>query len=119
MLKKSYIHRAFASLCIAAMLCGNLTAFAAIITDLNGEIEGDEVYPIMVETRDGLQKREMNSKARKPVSSVMGELFPDGEPYVFEDPDNPGEYRVYVYGSHDMRIREYCGDDQVVWSAKC
>lgn len=40
MLKKSYIHRAFASLCIAAMLCGNLTAFAAI-TDLNGEIEGD------------------------------------------------------------------------------
>ena len=55
MLKKSYIHRAFASLCIAAMLCGNLTAFAAI-TDLNGEIEGDEVYPIMVETRDGLQK---------------------------------------------------------------
>ena len=46
-----------------------------------------------------------------------GRAFPDGEPYVFEDPDNPGEYRVYVYGSHDMRIREYCGDDQVVWSA--
>lgn len=115
MLKKSYIHRAFASLCIAAMLCGNLTVFAAI-TDLNGEIEGDEVYPIMVETRDGLQKGDEFKAPGNPYLPLW-EYIPDGEPYVFEDPDNPGEYRVYVYGSHDMRIREYCGDDQVVWSA--
>lgn len=47
----------------------------------------------------------------------LWEFIPDGEPYVFEDPDNPGQYRVYLYGSHDMLIEEYCGRDQVVWSA--
>ncbi len=47
----------------------------------------------------------------------MWEYIPDGEPYVFEDPDRPGEYRVYVYGSHDNLIDQYCGRDQVVWSA--
>ncbi|MDO4216129.1 MAG: family 43 glycosylhydrolase [Bacteroidales bacterium] len=45
------------------------------------------------------------------------EYIPDGEPYVFEDPDNPGKFRVYVYGSHDMLQNTYCGLDQVVWSA--
>ncbi len=47
----------------------------------------------------------------------LWEYIPDGEPYVFEDPDRPGEYRVYVYGSHDSLIDEYCGREQVVWSA--
>lgn len=47
----------------------------------------------------------------------LWEYIPDGEPYVFEDPDNPGKYRVYVYGSHDILVKEYCGRDQVVWSA--
>ena len=47
----------------------------------------------------------------------MWEHIPDGEPYVFEDPDNPGEYRVYIYGSHDSRITDYCGRELVVWSA--
>lgn len=47
----------------------------------------------------------------------MWEYIPDGEPYVFEDPDRPGEYRVYVYGSHDNLLQYYCGRDQVVWSA--
>jgi len=47
----------------------------------------------------------------------MWEYIPDGEPYVFEDPDCPGKYRVYVYGSHDNIITAYCGKDQVVWSA--
>lgn len=47
----------------------------------------------------------------------LGEFIPDGEPYVFEDPDNPGKYRVYVYGSHDVLKDKYCGKDQVVWSA--
>ena len=47
----------------------------------------------------------------------LWEHIPDGEPYVFEDPDNPGKFRVYVYGSHDDLITEYCGRDQVVWSA--
>ena len=47
----------------------------------------------------------------------LWEHIPDGEPYVFEDPDQPGKKRVYVYGSHDNLITEYCGCDQVVWSA--
>ncbi len=47
----------------------------------------------------------------------LWEYIPDGEPYVFEDPDNPGKWRVYVYGSHDSMKTEYCGREQVVWSA--
>ena len=47
----------------------------------------------------------------------LWEHIPDGEPYVFEDPDQPGKYRVYLYGSHDNLVTEYCGRDQVVWSA--
>lgn len=47
----------------------------------------------------------------------LWEFIPDGEPYVFEDPDNPGRYRVYIYGSHDNLVTQYCGRDQVVWSA--
>ena len=47
----------------------------------------------------------------------LWEHIPDGEPYVFEDPDQPGKYRVYIYGSHDNLISNYCGRDQVVWSA--
>lgn len=47
----------------------------------------------------------------------LWEYIPDGEPYVFEDPDKPGEMRVYVYGSHDSLIDAYCGLEQVVWSA--
>ena len=47
----------------------------------------------------------------------LWEHIPDGEPYVFEDPDNPGRQRVYIYGSHDTEITGYCGRDQVVWSA--
>ena len=47
----------------------------------------------------------------------LWEHIPDGEPYVFEDPDHPGKYRVYIYGSHDTRITDYCGRELVVWSA--
>lgn len=44
----------------------------------------------------------------------MWEHVPDGEPRVFE---YKGEKRVYLYGSHDTLKTEYCGPDQVVWSA--
>lgn len=47
----------------------------------------------------------------------LWEFIPDGEPYVFEDPDRPGHYRVYIYGSHDIERTMYCGRDLVVWSA--
>lgn len=55
-------------------------------------------------------------KAANPFLPLW-EYIPDGEPYVFEDPDKPGEYRVYIYGSHDSRITDYCGLELVVWSA--
>ena len=47
----------------------------------------------------------------------MWEHIPDGEPYVFDDPNQPGKQRVYIYGSHDSRITDYCGRELVVWSA--
>ena len=47
----------------------------------------------------------------------LWEYIPDAESYVFEDPDNPGKYRLYVYGSHDTLKTAYCGTDLVVWSA--
>ena len=47
----------------------------------------------------------------------LWEYIPDGEPYIFEDPDNPGKYRVYIYGSHDSMKSEYCGRELVLWSA--
>ena len=61
----------------------------------------------------------LNSQLSTPGNPYMPlwEHIPDGEPYVFEDPDQPGKYRVYVYGSHDDLITAYCGRNQVVWSA--
>ena len=47
----------------------------------------------------------------------MWEYIPDGEPYVFDDPDSPGKKRVYIYGSHDSMITGYCGRELVTWSA--
>lgn len=58
----------------------------------------------------------INAMAQNPYLPLW-EYIPDGEPYLFEDPDNPGKMRVYVYGSHDSLIKEYCGREQVVWSA--
>lgn len=47
----------------------------------------------------------------------LWEHMPDGEPHVFEDPDNPGKYRIYVIGSHDVKFNGYCGMDIRAWSA--
>jgi len=46
----------------------------------------------------------------------LWEHVPDGEPRVFEDPDNPGKYRAYIIGSHDVRFDSYCGPDIRMWS---
>ena len=58
----------------------------------------------------------VSASAVNPVLPLW-EYIPDGEPYVFDDPDNPGRKRVYVYGSHDSMRTEYCGRELVVWSA--
>ncbi len=66
----------------------------------------------------------VTAEEEQPVLATPGnpylplwEHIPDGEPYVFEDPDNPGKQRVYIYGSHDSMVSGYCGREQVVWSA--
>ena len=58
----------------------------------------------------------MLARAQNPFLPLW-EHIPDGEPHIFEDPDKPGKYRLYVYGSHDELVNAYCGLDQVVWSA--
>lgn len=62
------------------------------------------------------QKTEVLTTPGNPFLPLW-EHIPDGEPYVFEDPDQPGKMRVYLYGSHDSMISGYCGRELVVWSA--
>lgn len=47
----------------------------------------------------------------------LWEHLPDGEPRVFEDPDQPGKFRAYIIGSHDVKNTAYCGPDIHMWSA--
>ncbi len=47
----------------------------------------------------------------------LWEHLPDGEPRVFDDPDNPGKQRAYIIGSHDVKNTAYCGPDIHMWSA--
>ena len=77
-----------AALCVAAISCGG----ADVPQDLTAGFIGNPYMPLW-------------------------EHVPDGEPRVFEDPDNPGHYRVYVTGSHDARVESYCGQDDRQWSA--
>lgn len=72
------------------------------------------------------QKKETGSSkvSQRFVHKAMGnpylplwEHLPDGEPRVFEDPDQPGKYRAYIIGSHDLRFTSYCGPDIRIWSA--
>ncbi len=55
-------------------------------------------------------------KAQNPYLPLW-EHLPDGEPRVFEDPDNPGKLRAYIIGSHDLTYTAYCGNDIRMWSA--
>lgn len=56
------------------------------------------------------------SRAQNPYLPLW-EHLPDGEPRVFEDPDNPGSLRAYIIGSHDTHYDRYCGNDVRMWSA--
>ncbi|MFA9194077.1 hypothetical protein AAGV33_06630 [Flavobacterium sp. FBOR7N2.3] len=77
---------------------------------------------IKVEGQNNLNSN--NKSNKKFVHQSIGnpylplwEHLPDGEPRVFEDPDNPGKYRAYIIGSHDLRMTSYCGPDIRIWSA--
>jgi len=58
----------------------------------------------------------LTASAQNPYLPLW-EHLPDGEPRVFEDPDNPGKYRAYIIGSHDVTYTAYCGNDIRMWSA--
>ena len=58
----------------------------------------------------------MTAGAQNPYLPLW-EHIPDGEPRVFEDPDNPGKFRAYIIGSHDLTYTAYCGSDVRMWSA--
>lgn len=58
----------------------------------------------------------MTANAQNPYLPLW-EHLPDGEPRVFEDPDNPGRKRAYIIGSHDTHYNKYCGNDVRMWSA--
>jgi hypothetical protein len=75
-------------------------------------------------TKEGSDEQIYVSKNSQYVHHAAGnpylplwEHLPDGEPRVFEDPDNPGKYRAYIIGSHDVRYESYCGPDIRMWSA--
>ena len=65
----------------------------------------------------GLATKKMTFKTYGNPYLPLWEHVPDGEPRVFEDPDRPGKYRIYIIGSHDTNHREYCGVDIRAWSA--
>ena len=56
------------------------------------------------------------ARAQNPYLPLW-EHLPDGEPRVFEDPDQPGKLRAYIIGSHDVTYTAYCGPDIRMWSA--
>lgn len=58
----------------------------------------------------------LSANAQNPYLPLW-EHLPDGEPRVFEDPDNPGKLRAYIIGSHDTNYTAYCGSDIRMWSA--
>ena len=58
----------------------------------------------------------LSAQAQNPYLPLW-EHLPDGEPRVFEDPDNPGKLRAYIIGSHDTKYTDYCGSDIRMWSA--
>jgi hypothetical protein len=53
------------------------------------------------------------TEAKNPLLPATA-FIPDGEPHVFE---YKGEKRVFLYGSRDERINDYCGHGHDVWSA--
>jgi len=77
-----------------------------------GNIKGQDI----LQKSNGTQQKFIHKAAGNPYLPLW-EHLPDGEPRVFEDPDNPGKYRAYIIGSHDLRYTSYCGPDIRMWSA--
>ena len=87
----------------------------AVVTAKYSGVSGGTVSVSMLVTVSKEMSEESNG-AGNPYLPLW-EHLPDNEPRVFEDPDNPGEYRAYIIGSHDTRRGSYCGPDIREWSA--
>jgi len=93
------INSSIGFLFVATVLCS--------ISDANGQkAAGSKIAP----------SKFVHKAAGNPYLPLW-EHLPDGEPRVFEDPDNPGKFRAYIIGSHDLRVSSYCGPDIRIWSA--
>ena len=100
------------AICYMALLSACSTK--NVIPEMNQPTSKDKMRTLQKNARIFMAK-ELNTVGNPYLP--LWEHIPDGEPYVFGDPDHPGKYRVYIYGSHDNLVTEYCGRDQVVWSA--
>lgn len=90
-----------------------LVAFLAVLFLLSAtQVSGQKTPP----QKEKAEKKFVHKFAGNPYLPLW-EHVPDGEPRVFEDPDNPGKYRAYIIGSHDLRVNSYCGPDIRAWSA--
>jgi len=107
------------------------TAFAKSLVKRQDEVDSEVDSAVEVDADVDVEDIDIDSgvESEEPVEPVetvkeyikganpympLWEHIPDGEPKVFE---YNGEKRVYIYGSHDTNISEYCGKDYVVWSA--
>ncbi len=90
----------------AFLICTAALLFAVTVSKAQN-------YPV---NENKVENRYVHQSQGNPYLPLW-EHLPDGEPKVFEDPDNPGKYRAYIIGSHDLRHTSYCGPDIRIWSA--
>lgn len=99
-----------------AMSAAVMAIAAAAVLDAQPQGQRPFRFPVPEPDPTDAQKGFVNRFPGNPYLPLW-EHLPDGEPRVFEDPDNPGRYRVYIIGSHDLRYTSYCGPDIRMWSA--
>ncbi len=74
-----------------------------------------ETDPMVYETNPKTGEPADQSGAHNPLLPAW-EHVPDGEPHVFWSRDDE-EWRLYLYGSHDLEGEDMCSTQQVLWSA--
>lgn len=92
------------------VLCGAMVASIAVMASCSSQSGPQEPFSYQNAVRY------TNTHPGNPYIPLW-DHNPDGEPRVFEDPDNPGKYRAYIITSHDVFLRGYCGPDIRIWSA--
>lgn len=88
-----------------------LSMVVMLFTSLDAQVSTEKI-----QITKSTAKKHVHKGAGNPYLPLW-EHLPDGEPRVFEDPDNKGRFRAYIIGSHDLRMDSYCGPDIRMWSA--